>query len=275
MRRLPIAWVVVGLMLTGCPDDDDDDLDAGRSDGGSDGIIQPDGGRPDGGRPDGSSGDMEVDAAPGSDAALPPPDGGPRAPDPETAPPPLFDPAGGTPADQALAKLVDVWVARPTDEASAQMQTQEAQESRRQLAELGPVAADRAVEKCRPVPLEATRDQLICLRLLSLVESAGSLEFLFEKARLAVPPWPEGAHPHDPPPEGLARQVATWALGQRAKAGSQGALDLLLRLVGDAQNPNRSQAVQMVYGALPRIRAKARMRALLAPEDLYLLYEVR
>ena len=277
MKRQMTLWVVAAGLLAGCPSSGDDLDGGGGTDARTDGQVGGDQGRPDmavrdaGGR-DAGPGDAGRDAAPVGDEGVS--DGGPASPTPEQVPPRLFDAqAGGI--DATLAAVVETWLMWPSDEASARGQASAALESRRQLEAAGPAAADRIVEICDAVPVSDVRQLMVCLRLLGLVESNRSLDYLATRARLVVPPWPEGAHPIDPAPQDLARRLATWALEQRARAGSELALEVLLRLVADPNNQDRSLAVKGVFGALPRVRAKARLRAALPPDELYRLYEQR
>lgn len=268
-----IQWTlgVLAALLAGCPARNDADggpPDAAALDAAALDAAGPDARIADARPTDASDPDAGPDAAPLDD------DGGPPAPRLDQAPPPLFDGRSG-PIDLAAVQLVDGWRARPTDEAQARAQAAAVLEARRTLEAAGPAAADRIAQICDAVPVFATRDVLVCLRLLSLVESPASLDLLAARARLVTPPWPEGAHPHEPAPEDLARQLATWALGQRARAGSEPALDLLLTLVAEPNLPDRDLLVDAVFGALPRMHAKARLRAALPADEQYRLYERR
>jgi hypothetical protein len=108
-----------------------------------------------------------------------------------------------------------------------------------------------------------------------VVDCPRSLDLLASGAREHAAPYPEGAHPHDPPPEALASQVALNALVTRARAGTQAAGDLLVRLALDPSNPSHGEAVAATLRALPRAVAKRRLRAGLPPEEHWRLYQTR
>jgi hypothetical protein len=222
-----------------------------------------------------------ADAAPPADAARdaapPAPDGATHAPPADMPPPALFGP--GTPGagafDPALAALVDAWFAVPTDEPGAQQEALALRESTASVRRGGAAAADRIADVCDRVPVEDRGRTLVCLRLLALVDSPRSLDLLDRRARTPVPPWPAGSDPTEPAPQALARQVALQALAERGREGTAAAVDLLLRFVADPEVGDRDQGVAAVYHALPRIRAKARLRAVLPADEMYRLYESR
>lgn len=295
------AWLLGALLLWGCPDDDDpaDDagppvMDATVADRGPGPDAAPDARIRDAAPLDAAPDASSRDAAPGdaggdatvTDGAPPdaaPGDAGPGdlgiASPPEDAPPPppLFDPAApdADPMDAPLAMMVDAWRARPDDEASARAREQMLADASRTLAAGGARAADRIVERCRPVPAHARDTLLVCLRLSSLVHSDDSIDWLADLGGMDVPAWPEGFHPVDPAPEDLTAQVATWALGRRAAAGSERALEQLLRLVASPDTHDRRHAVRAVFEALPRVRAKAALRDALPRDQHYRLYQWR
>ncbi|MEZ4469548.1 MAG: hypothetical protein R3F60_01855 [bacterium] len=222
MWKRGTLWLLVAGLLTGCPDDDETPdrgaadrgptADGGSPDQGADAAPRdagPDAARRDAAAPDAASPDAEP-----ADAGPP----GPPSPTEDQLPPRLFDPMAGPAVDGPLAALVDAWRTPPTDEASAQANAAQQAEAGRALAEAGPVAADRIVERCRPIPVQITSERLLCLRLLTLVESPGSIAWLLEQARLEVPPYPEGSHPIDPPPEGWC---ARWPPGPSVSGAGQ------------------------------------------------------
>ncbi|MCB9536598.1 MAG: hypothetical protein H6704_10110 [Myxococcales bacterium] len=285
------AWLLGALLLWGCPDDDDPAADAGppvmdaaAADRGPRPDAAADARARDAAPTDAALADAATDAAPPDAAAdAAPTDAGPgdlgvsAPPDEAPPPPPLFDPAApdADPMDAPLAMMVDAWRARPTDEASARARELALADASRMLAEGGARAADRIVERCRPVPVHARDTMLVCLRLSSLVHSDASIDWLAELGGMDVPPWPEGFHPVDPAPEDLTAQVATWALGRRAAAGSERALEQLLRLVASPDTHDRRHAVRAVFEALPRVRAKAALRNALPRDQHYRLYQWR
>jgi len=214
-----------------------------------------------------ASADLGIDAAPPDAAAL--------AASLEEALPPLFDPEApdAVEIDQSLAALVTAWQARPKSEEEARRWLTELQEARSGLA--GEASADRVVARCRELPLQASYPMLICLRLLSLTESLNSVQWLGELARAPALIEPEGRHLLNPRPQALARQVATWSLGRRAKMGSQMAIDMLLQVVVDPEAPDKRHAIKALYRAMPRVRAQALLRAALPIAEHYRLYEHR
>lgn len=240
---------------------------------------------PDMGNPSDSGGTKDVapvaDAAPSTDggptdAAAPLGDAGVLAP-PGVAPPPLFDPdaPGASPLDAPIAAVIGAWHDLPTDEATAQAHLQRLLEALDAVRTGGSDAADRIADVCAEVPVAAVGPGLDCLRLLSMVDSPRSLDLLAQRAQLEPQPYPEGAHPHDPPPEDLLRRVALRSLGQRARAGTAEAAEQLLRIAGSPNSRDRGPAVHAVLLALPRAEAKRRLRAVLPPEELYRLYQTR
>lgn len=211
----------------------------------------------------------------GTDAALG--DSGALAPDPGQAAPALFGPdaPGATALDAPIAAVIDAWQTLPTDEPTAQAYVQGLQGALSALREQSEAAADRITEVCAEVPVQAAGPTMLCLRLLAVVESPRSLDLLTERARTPVPAWPQDAHPVDPPPEGLARQVAFRSLGLRVRGGSTPAADLLIRLAADPDPQTRGQATAEALSALPRALAKARLRAVLPAAEHYRLYQTR
>lgn len=233
-----------------------------------DAIVSP---KPDAASPAKDAAGPVADAAVGTgDSAVPPP------PE-ETAVPPLFGPdaPGATPLDEPIGALVDAWYDLPTDAETALAHAEKWREAQAAVREGGEAAADRITDVCAAVPVQRVQDTLVCHRLLTLVDSPRSLDLLTSRARLAIPPWPEGAHPTDPAPEALARQTALDALALRSRAGSTGAADLLLRIVVAPEGGDRPEAVSAVFRALPRAVAKRRLKAVLPAEQMYLLYQDR
>jgi hypothetical protein len=216
----------------------------------------PDAGRStDGGAPD---------ARPSTDAVVPV---DPRA-EVDT---PLFDEQAG-PIDAAAAALVSGWTTAPPRGGDAEAWGDAHRAAAVALRAEGAAAADRIVEICEGVPTARADRGLLCLRLLSLVESEASITWLAGRARLRRPPWPEGAHPHHTAPEDLVARVAAWSLGRRARAGSEPALAALRGLVADAALPDRGPVVEAVFRALPRYRAKALLREALPAGERHRLY---
>ncbi len=301
MRTTLARLLVVAGLLTGCDlfNSGTDTADAGRTPDGGPGDARPPGDGTTGPEQDAATRDAQPTDAQPTDARpsdAQPSDAQPTdaqrsdgatdaagldatpLPAPDDRPPrALFDPdaPGAEAVDAPLATLVNAWHAHPDGAASAQAQAEALRRSIAALRETGPAAADRVVDACEGIPVQQIQLTLVCLRLLSYVDSPRSLGWLTLVARTAVPPWPEGAHPIDPAPQALARQVAIWSLGQRAREGTPEALDRLLRLVGDPETPDRADAVRAVYEALPRVRAKARLRAVLPPGEAWRLYETR
>jgi hypothetical protein len=189
----------------------------------------------------------------------------------------LFDPRArdASEHDAAIAALIDAWQAAPQDEREVQANTESLRKAREAIVRAGPAAADRIAEVCAGVPVTERADTLVCLRLLSFVDSPRSLELLAERARTPIPPWPEGAHPTDPAPEALAQEVALRSLTTRGRAGSEEAVEHLLRLVAEPRGTDRDLAIAAVYQALPRVHAKARLRAVLPANEHYRLYRTR
>ncbi len=189
----------------------------------------------------------------------------------------LFDPKarGASPYDATIAALIDAWRAAPRDEASAQAHVRTLQGAREELARAGAPAADRIAQVCGGVPVEDRDDTLLCMRLLSLADSPRSLDLLAQRARTPIPPWPEDAHPTDPPPQALAQRVAMRSLAARGRAGSEEAVEHLLRIVAAPEGADRDLAIAAVYRVLPRVHAKARLRAALPADEHYRLYESR
>jgi hypothetical protein len=243
--------------------------DAGKTDAATgDAIVAP---KPDAASTSKDASPTPTDATMGTgDSALPPP------PE-ETAVPPLFGPdaPGATPLDEGIGALVGAWYDLPTDAETALSHAEKWREAQATVREGGAAAADRITDVCAAVPLHNVQDTLVCHRLLTLVDSPRSLDLLASRARLAIPPWPEGAHPTDPAPEDLARQTALDALALRSRAGTTGAADLLLRIVVAPEGGDRPQAVSAVFRALPRAVAKRRLKAALPAEQMYLLYQDR
>ncbi len=243
-----------------------------------DAAIRPDAAAPDAAAPDAATADAATADAIAPDAAAPDAGpAGPLAPPAASAAPPLFDPAapGAAPIDAPIASVLEAWQTLPTDEASAQAHAQRLREGFEAIAAGGAEAADRIAEVCAAVPVHAVGPTMECLRLLSIVDSPRSLDLLADRAREKAAPYPTGAHPHDPPPEALAAQVALRALVDRSRAGTPLASDLLVRLSADPENPNRGDAVAATLRALPRAIAKRRLRAALPPEEHYRLYQTR
>lgn len=227
--------------------------------------------KPDAVRPPGDASVPPGDAATGTgDSAVPPP------PE-EMATPPLFGPdaPGATPLDEGIGALVAAWYDLPTDTETALAHAEKWREAQAAVREGGAAAADRITDVCAAVPVQNVQDTMVCHRLLTLVDSPRSLDLLASRGRLAVPPWPEGAHPTDPAPEDLARRTALDALALRSRAGSTTAADLLLRIVVAPEGGDRPQAVSAVFRALPRAVAKRRLKAALPAEQMYLLYQDR
>ena len=279
LRWRTCALAVAGLVAAAC------NPAADAQDGGhpalTDAKASADAGPPaDGG---GSKDAGPKDAGPSTDAVVPTGDATAPAGDAAVLPPPdapvpaLFDPNGpaATAYDAPLASLLVAWNERPTDEAGAQDHVRRLQDALAAIRDGGPAAADRIADVCVNVPPEAVGPSNQCLRLLSLVDSPRSLDLLAQRAKLVPPPYPEGAHPVDPPPAGLARQVALRSLVLRSRAGTKDAADLLVRLAGDPENVDRGPAVAAVLQAMPRVVAKKRLRAVLPPEELYRLYQTR
>lgn len=216
-------------------------------------------------------------ASPQPDAAQSTGDSAVPPPPEEGAAPPLFGPdaPGATPLDEGIGDLVGAWYDLPTDADTALAHAEKWRAAQAAVREGGEAAADRITDVCAAVPVQSVQDTLVCHRLLTLVDSPRSLDLLATRARLAVPPWPEGAHPTDPAPEALARQTALDALALRSRAGSTLAADLLLRIVVAPEGGDRPQAVSAVFRALPRAVAKRRLKASLPAEQMYLLYQDR
>lgn len=216
-------------------------------------------------------------AVPATDAAMGTGDSSVPPPPEEMAAPPLFGPdaPGATPLDAPIGALIDAWYDLPTDTESALAHAEKWRDAQAAVREGGAAAADRIADVCAAIPVHAVQDTMVCHRLLTLVDSPRSLDLLATRGRLAVPPWPEGAHPTDPAPEALARQTALDALALRSRAGSTAAADLLLRIVVAPEGGDRPQAVSAVFRALPRAVAKRRLKAALPADQMYLLYQDR
>lgn len=289
-RARPTASALLFAMLAAACEPAADTPDGGRpapADAGS----KADAGPMTDARGSGDAGPSADARAPGLDAAVAPTDAGAPAdaapmtgdralltpPSEDSATKPLFDPTSpdAQPIDTALAAIVEAWATAPQDEASAQAHVQKLRDALRELREAGPTAADRLADVCAQIPVHATGHMQSCLRLLGLVDSPRSLDFLMGRARLVAEPYPAGAHPVDPPAEALAAAAALDALVGRTRAGTRLAGDLLLRMVADPQNPDRGPAVAAVLRALPRAEAKRRLRAVLPENEIYRLYQTR
>lgn len=243
----------------------------------------------DAGRPDGSAASVdarpETDAAPLSDAARPtdvglpdpaPSDAMPPPPE-EIAEGPIFGPdtPGAAEIDAPLAALVDAWRARPTDEASARAHAAARLEAIAAVQRGGAAAADRVASRCGRLDPRNADDRLVCLRLLGLVESRSSTQWLEEVALTRTPRRAIGLHLTDSPPEALARIAAHDALVDLVRAGSAGARSRLTSLVADPANPDRRLTVEAVYRALPTAHARALLRRSLPAGEAWRLYEIR
>lgn len=191
---------------------------------------------------------------------------------------PLFDPgaAGSQPIDRPLSALVLAWTVVPADEAAGRAQVDVLRASRAALTAAGEAGADRVAEVCGAVLVAERERTLACLRLLGMTESARSLVLLEARARAALPAVSGGVEPPQlPTPAALARQGATYALGQRARGGSRPALNVLLGLVRDPTYTDHGLAVAAVFAALPRWRAKAELQRALTESERWRLYQGR
>ncbi len=199
------------------------------------------------------------------------PDAGEFLAKPSTPARPLFDgDAGGLELD--FANVVGVWQTVPATEAAAQQQVRVLRASLAAIEASGVTGADRLAAKCEPLTADQRDSQLLCLRLLSYTESPRSLALLATRARTPLPtPTDTGL----PSAEALTRLVATHSLARRASTGSAPALDTLLLLAAEPDESIRASAVSAVFDALPRWKAKSKLRAVLPEAERWRLYQSR
>ena len=185
---------------------------------------------------------------------------------------PLFDPAVGG-LDRDVANLISVWQTVPATEAEAQQQVRELRASRAALVASGAAGADRISQVCELVRADHQEHQLLCLRLLSFTESPRSLALLANRARTPLPT-NEGELAL-PSAQAMTRQAAMFSLTRRAADGSAPALEVLLTLAAEPDDRIKSLAVTGVFDALPRWRAKSKLRAVLPESEHWRLYQSR
>lgn len=199
------------------------------------------------------------------------PDAGEFLARPSTTSRPLFDgDAGGLELD--FANVVGIWQSVPATEAAAQQQVRTLRASLAAIEASGVTGADRLAAICEPLPVVERSAQLHCLRLLSYTESPRSLALLATRART---PLPEPRDTGLPSSEAMVRHVATNSLARRASNGSAAALDTLLLLAAEPDTSIRASAVSAVFDALPRWKAKSKLRAVLPESERWRLYQTR
>lgn len=199
-------------------------------------------------------------------------DGGEFLTRPAGAAAPLFDPAAGG-LDRDVANLITAWQTVPATEAEAQQQVRVLRASRAALVAGGAAGADRISAVCEPVAVEQQEHQLLCLRLLSYTESPRSLALLANRVRTPLPA--DAGDLQLPSSQALVRRAAMFALTRRTADGSAPALAALLTLAADPNDAIKSLAVDGVFTALPRWRAKSKLRAVLPESEHWRLYQSR
>ena len=78
-----------------------------------------------------------------------------------------------------------------------------------------------------------------------------------------------------PSAQAMTRQAAMFSLTRRAADGSAPALEVLLTLAAEPDDRIKSLAVTGVFDALPRWRAKSKLRAVLPESEHWRLYQSR
>ena len=186
--------------------------------------------------------------------------------------PPLFDPVAGG-LDRDIANLITVWQTVPATEADAQQQARVSRASRAALVASGAAGADRISQVCEPVAVERQEHQLLCLRLLSFTESPRSLALLANRVRTPRPT--DGGDLQLPSAQAMVRQAAMFALTRRTADGSAPALEVLLTLAAEPDDAIKTLAIDGVFTALPRWKAKSKLRAVLPESEQWRLYQSR
>lgn len=190
--------------------------------------------------------------------------------------PPLAGPVldGTHPADPTLTALMATWTASPTVEDAPAIE-EAARENLQELRAMGEAGADRIASACDSVAASDSSGTALCARLLGVVDSASSIEYLLERAATEVPPPEAGVHSPFVQPELAARAFAVGALERRARDGSARAVTALTDLASSSDVTLHGPASDALLRALPRYQAKALLREALPADEQWRLYQVR